>query len=179
MNQPTRTAGLICWEVLAMKRFALVLSTLAVITLVGCAKSPTAPTPDPYASMYGTWVGAMEFSDIATRTTGWLEDSVRVVVTPTGSTPTFHLWQGGIRTPWHEILFTPTTVGQWGDWDHSSPLLFVDAQCGADTISGLPDYTWHSYMEWVSYYADLIVAGTFPPDFRPGYMCAFKLYGPR
>ena len=129
---------------------------LAIAVCVGCSKSPTKPAAsDPYTPMYGTWEGKMNMAT----SSGYffVADSVRLVVTPTGTTPTFHLWQrkldsAGEPWPWRTISLTPTQVAGCAclerDWDG-----ILEGTSAPDTASdpargslgfGWPAGNWHT-----------------------------------
>jgi hypothetical protein len=90
--------------------------------LSSCSKSPTAPPPDLYARMYGTWVGVLW--DRNSDQNPWMcADSVRLVVEPGTSRPNVRMWQlklacglngeflrVGEGATWREIEFTELGV---------------------------------------------------------------------
>jgi hypothetical protein len=133
-----------------------VFSLFFAVAFMGCSKNPGKPiASDPYSPMYGTWEGQM--SMVSSGGYFSVPDSVRLVVTPTGAKPAFHLWQRKLEPasdpwPWREIPFRPTQVSGCPcaerEWDG-----VVEASSAPDTVSdpvrgllgfGWPEGTWHT-----------------------------------
>ena len=127
---------------------ALLTGLLAAVA--GCGgKSATAPTPDKYAPMFGTWVGELEQQDHSQPTVWGFVDSVQVVVGPNGSLPVAQLnmrqfgrvgWQ---NHGWANVPFNVTgPVAENWDMGWQSYDCTFEASCGADSLNGLPASRW-------------------------------------